>query len=88
MSEKSSNVNGEVKTVLRTIGLSGVTTGGVEGAVDIKDGKILRIRPMRYDWKYNREDLNPWKFEKNGISLEPNWKSLSNPFIRRTDCTI
>ena len=68
------------KTVLRTIGLSGVTTGGAEGAVDVKDGKIVRIRPMHYDWKYDRQGLNPWKFERNGKTLEPNWKSLPGPY--------
>ena len=68
------------RTVLRTIGLSGVTTGGAEGAVDVKDGKIVRIRPLHYDWKYDREDLNPWKFQRNGKTLEPNWKSLPGPY--------
>ena len=38
MAKNTSNVDGKVKTVLRTIGLSGVTTGGVEGVVDVKDG--------------------------------------------------
>ena len=42
-------------TVLRTIGLSGTVNGGAEGAVDVKDGKIVRIRPLHYDWKYDRE---------------------------------
>jgi trimethylamine-N-oxide reductase (cytochrome c) len=78
--KEPSIVDGKEKTVLRTIGLSGVTTGGAEGAVDVKDGKIIRIRPLHYDWKYNRKDLNPWKFQKNGKTLEPNWKSLPGPF--------
>jgi anaerobic selenocysteine-containing dehydrogenase len=77
---KSQGADTGVKTVFRTIGLSGVTTGGAEGAVDIKDGKIVRIRPLHYDWKYSRKDLNPWKFEKNGKTLEPNWKSLPAPY--------
>ena len=68
------------KTVFRTIGLSGVTTGGVEGVVDVKDGKIIRIRPLHYDWKFDRESLNPWKFQRNGRTLEPNWKSLPGPY--------
>jgi molybdopterin guanine dinucleotide-containing S/N-oxide reductase-like protein len=68
------------KTVLRTIGLSGVTTGGAEGAVDVKDGRIVRIRPLHYDWKYDRETLNPWQFRRNGKTLEPNWKSLPGPY--------
>ena len=27
--------------------------------VDVKDGKIIRIRPMHYDWKYKREEHQP-----------------------------
>ncbi len=57
------------KTVLRTIGLSGTVNGGAEGAVDVKDGKIVRIRPLHYDWKYDRQCLNPWKFQRNGKTL-------------------
>jgi len=71
---------GAERTVLRTIGLSGTVNGGAEGAVDVKDGKILRIRPLHYDWKYDREALNPWKFQRNGKTLEPNWKSLPGPY--------
>ena len=80
MVKRASNMAGKVKTVLRTVGLSGVTTGGVEGAVDVKDGKIIRIRPLHYDWKYDRKALNPWKFQKNDKILEPNWKSLPGPY--------
>jgi trimethylamine-N-oxide reductase (cytochrome c) len=48
--------------------------------VDVKDGKIVRIRPLHYDWKYDRKNLNPWKFQRNGKTLEPNWKSLPGPY--------
>ncbi len=68
------------KTVLRSLGLGGYLSGGCEGMVDVKDGKIIRIRPFRYDWKYNREDVRTWKFEKNGKTLEASWKSLPGPF--------
>lgn len=68
------------KTVLRTVGLSGTVNGGAEGAVDVKDGRIVRIRPLHYDWKYDRQGLNPWKFQKDGKTLEPNWKSLPGPY--------
>jgi trimethylamine-N-oxide reductase (cytochrome c) len=68
------------KTVLKALGLGGFFGGGGEAMVDVKDGKIVRIRPFRYDWKYRREDVPSWKFEKDGKSLEPNWKSLPAPF--------
>ena len=31
--------------------------------VDVKDGKIVRIRPLHYDWKYKPKQFNPWKIE-------------------------
>jgi len=68
------------KTVIRALGLGGFFGGGSEGMVDVKDGKIVRVRPFRYDWKYKREDVNTWKFEKNGKTLEASWKSLPGPF--------
>jgi trimethylamine-N-oxide reductase (cytochrome c) len=48
--------------------------------VDVKDGKILRVRPFRFDWKYDRSEVRTWKMEKNGKTLEPRWKSLIGPF--------
>jgi trimethylamine-N-oxide reductase (cytochrome c) len=48
--------------------------------VDVKDGKILRVRPFRFDWKYDRSEVRTWKMEKNGKTLEPKWKSVIGPF--------
>ena len=64
------------KTVLRALGLNGSTSGGAEGMVDVKDGKIVRIRPFHYDWRYSKDSIKTWKMEKNGKTLEPPWKSL------------
>jgi molybdopterin guanine dinucleotide-containing S/N-oxide reductase-like protein len=68
------------RTVLRSLGLGGFFGGGAEGMVDVKDGKIVRIRPMRYGWKYKKEDVRQWKMERDGKSIEPTWKSLPGPF--------
>ena len=67
-------------TVLRTIGLSGTVNGGAEGAADVKDGRIIRIRPMHYDWKYDPKDFNIWKLQRNGKTLTPTMKSLPGPY--------
>ena len=45
------------KTVLRSLGLGGYFGGGAEGMVDVKNGKIVRVRPMRYGWKYKKEEV-------------------------------
>lgn len=68
------------KTVLKALGLSGGVYGGAPCAVDVKNGRVVRIRPLHYDWKYNKKQFNPWKFERNGKTLEPLMKSLPSPF--------
>ena len=68
------------KTVIKSLALGGTGGGGGPCAVDVKDGKIVRVRPLRYDWKYDAEQLNPWKFKRNGKTLEPLMKSLPAPF--------
>lgn len=40
-------------TVVKSLSLSGVD--GELSAVDVKNGKIVRIRPLHYDWKYPKE---------------------------------
>ena len=48
--------------------------------VDVKDGKIVRIRPMHYLWKYNEKHLNPWKMTVRGSTFEPSLKTLLPPY--------
>jgi trimethylamine-N-oxide reductase (cytochrome c) len=62
------------------LGLGGHFGGGAEGMIDVKDGKILRVRPFHFDWKYDREKIRTWKMQKNGKTLEPTWKSLPSPY--------
>jgi trimethylamine-N-oxide reductase (cytochrome c) len=68
------------KTIIK--GLSFIGAHAMEGkpaAVDVKDGKIIRIRPLHYDWKYKAEEFKPWKIEARGKSFEPRLKSLLDP---------
>jgi hypothetical protein len=57
------------ETFVRTLSLMGIMGGGAEGMVDVRNGRIVRVRPLRYDWKYTRKELNPWKIQKNGKTL-------------------
>jgi len=68
------------KTVTRSLSLGGLYGGTATGMVDVKDGKILRVRPFRFDWKWDRSEVKTWKIEKNGVTLEPKWKSVIGPF--------
>ncbi len=67
-------------TVYKALSLGGFTGGGSPCAVDVNNGKIIRVRPLHYDSKYTREQIKPWKFQRNGKTLEPSLKSLPAPY--------
>ena len=79
--EKGSMVNVAGQTFIRDISFCGVPENGSNASmVDVKDGKIIRIRPMHYDWKYDPKDMNPWKMESRGKIFEPSMKTLLPPY--------
>jgi len=68
------------KTVIKALGLGGVTAGGVPCVIHTKNGRVVRVRPLHYDWKYTREEINSWRIERDGKIYEPLMKSLPSPF--------
>lgn len=50
-------------------------------AVDVKNGKMVRIRPIHYEEKQTWESLNPWKIEARGKVFEPLKKSIPSPHV-------
>ena len=80
--KKDGKRDGAERTLIRDISFCGVPENGSNASmVDVKDGKIIRIRPMHYDWKYNPEkDMNPWKMEVRGKTFEPSMKTLIPPY--------
>jgi len=79
--DKGSTVNVAGQTLIRDISFCGVPENGSNASmVDVKDGKIIRIRPMHYDWKYDPKDMNPWKMESRGKIFEPSMKTLLPPY--------
>jgi len=73
-------VRSRTRTHLKSMSLLGETgAGGNVACVDVDNGKIVRIRPLHYDWKYSKEELRPWKIEARGTSIEPPLKSLLPP---------
>ena len=75
-----SKPTGADKTVLKALGLSGGIFGACPCAVDVKDGKIIRIRPLHWDSEYDPKTFNPWKITKNGKTLEPLYKAVPAPW--------
>ena len=59
MATKAKHETGE-KTLIKSTGLSAGCKHSQLQLVDVKDGKIVRIRPFRYDWKYRPEEFRPW----------------------------
>ncbi|OGO24120.1 MAG: dehydrogenase [Chloroflexi bacterium RBG_16_50_9] len=68
------------ETRVRSISFGGTPSGGVTGAVDVKDGRIVRIRPLHYDWKYDWDKIYFWKLHRNGKTFAPTRKSLPGPY--------
>ncbi|MDR0852564.1 MAG: molybdopterin-dependent oxidoreductase [Clostridiales Family XIII bacterium] len=71
---------GADKTVIKALGLSGGIFGASPCSVDVKDGKVIRIRPLHFDSKYDSESFNPWKMERNGTVFEPLMKTTPAPW--------
>jgi trimethylamine-N-oxide reductase (cytochrome c) len=73
----SGGQNGQERTVVKGLSFNGVVQDGNTVQVDLKDGKVVRIRPFHFDWKYDRE---PWKIEARGKTFECAMKVLIPPF--------
>jgi anaerobic selenocysteine-containing dehydrogenase len=65
------------RTVVKGLSFNGVVQDGNTVQVDVKDGKIVRIRPFHFDWKYDRK---PWKIEARGKTFECAMKVLIPPY--------
>ncbi|NTU89171.1 MAG: molybdopterin-dependent oxidoreductase [Actinobacteria bacterium] len=70
----------ELKTTIQSIACGG--TGGDLTEVDSKDGKIVRIRPLHYETKYTKEELEPslWTIKAGDEVMRPKLKAAPNYF--------
>jgi trimethylamine-N-oxide reductase (cytochrome c) len=74
--EKSGKIE---KTSLKGTGLCGFGDNSNVAAVDTQNGKILRIRPLHYDWKFKPEEFKPWQLEARGKVFKSPLKTLLPP---------
>jgi len=44
----------DIRTIVKGLSGVGVTEDANTVAVDINDGRIIRIRPLHYNWRYDR----------------------------------
>jgi molybdopterin guanine dinucleotide-containing S/N-oxide reductase-like protein len=78
---KQTEQAGTEKSYLKGIGFIASGSGDANTSViDVRDGKIVRIKPLHFDWKYAKEKFKPWKMEARGQSFEPTMKSLVPPY--------
>ena len=70
----------EEKSYLKGLGFCSVSADANSSVVDVKNGKIIRIRPLHYDWKYKPQEFNPWKIKARGKVFEPKMKALIPPY--------
>ncbi len=78
--EKLRKETEQEKTVIKNLGLCAHGEAGNAAAIDVKDGRIVRIRPLHYNWKYKPEEFRPWKFGAHGKVFEPTMKTLLSPY--------
>ncbi|MEM2704762.1 MAG: molybdopterin-dependent oxidoreductase, partial [Candidatus Bathyarchaeia archaeon] len=65
------------KTVLANLHLIGFAMGTEPCAVDIKNGRIIRIRPLHLDWKYKPEEIKlPLVVAGEKVFTRPHLKTL------------
>ncbi|MBN1189402.1 MAG: molybdopterin-dependent oxidoreductase [Dehalococcoidales bacterium] len=68
------------KSFIKGFGLCSFGNGSNPGVVDVKDGRIIRIRPLHFDSQYTEKELDPWVIEARGKKFTPALKSLLPPF--------
>jgi anaerobic selenocysteine-containing dehydrogenase len=67
------------RTVVRDMCFMGSAWGANACMVDVKDGKVLRIRPLHYYDQYTKEEVKPWVMHARGKTFEPGDKTLPPP---------
>jgi len=73
-------MNQNMRTFYKNFGLGAFGMGANAAEVDVKDGKIVRIRPMRFDRAYDMEkECNPWTIKARGSEFKAIPKSLLPP---------
>ena len=69
-----------VKTVYKTTGLNSFGIGANIAEIDVKDGKVLRTRPLRYDNEYPADYLKPWTIKARGSEFKSGLKTYIPTF--------
>ena len=77
--EEPARKNNNRKSLTKGTSLMDFGSDGNASVIDIENGKIVRIKPLHFDWRYDKEQFNPWKMEARGQVFEPSMKTLLPP---------
>ena len=81
MKQKAKSELNNEKSCIKGLGFIASGNGDANtSVVDVKDGRIIRISPLHFDWKYDKKAFNNWKMEAHGQTFEPIMKSLVPPY--------
>ena len=69
---------GITQTYIKGLALGG--HGALPAAIDVKNGRIVRIRPLHLDWKYNKKQFNPWTISVRGKTFASPLTIMQPPF--------
>lgn len=72
--------NKDIKTVYKGTGLCSFGVGANLAEIDVKDGKVVRTRPARYDKAYDLAQFRPWTIKARGGEFKASKKSEIPPF--------
>lgn len=67
------------QTFLKGMATNSFGHGGAAVSVDVKNGRIIRIRPLHYTDKYTAEEIGQWGIEARGKVFQSKLKTLPNP---------
>ncbi|MBN1188902.1 MAG: molybdopterin-dependent oxidoreductase [Dehalococcoidales bacterium] len=72
----------EEKSFIKGLGFCGnePLAGSNAAVVDTAGGRIVRIRPLHFDWKYRQEEFRPWRISARGKIFDSAMKTLLPPF--------
>ena len=71
--------DGRERTVVRDMSFLGAPWGANACMVDVKDDRVIRMRPLRYYDQYTKEEVKPWVMHARGKTFEPGEKTLPPP---------
>jgi anaerobic selenocysteine-containing dehydrogenase len=80
MEEQTFRETDKEKSFIKGLGLNGFGSNGNISVVDVKNNRLVRIRPLHYDWRYDKKAFNSWKMEAHGQVFEPGMKTLIPSF--------